>query len=71
MLKKLLVPLFQNGKCVYELPSLKEIKNHCQSQISTLWDATLRFENPHEYYIDLSQKLWDLRNKMIYEYSLK
>ncbi|QVK17434.1 nicotinate phosphoribosyltransferase [Mycoplasmatota bacterium] len=69
--KKLLVPIFEDGKCVYKLPSLSEIRSRCEKQIETLWDTILRFENPHEYYVDLSQKLWDLKQGMIHEYSLK
>ncbi len=69
--RKLLVPIFINGKCAYKSPSLGEIKKRCQREMDTLWDAVLRFENPHEYYVDLSQALWDLKNELIYKYSLK
>ncbi|HEY8364862.1 MAG TPA: nicotinate phosphoribosyltransferase [Haloplasmataceae bacterium] len=69
--RKLLVPIFENGKCIYKSPTLLEIKNKCQQEIDTLWDTVLRFENPHKYYVDLSQRLWDLKNKMLYEYSIK
>ncbi len=69
--KKLLLPIFKNGNCVYKSPSLTEIRDKCQSEINTLWDTVLRFENPHKYYVDLSLKLWNLKNKMIYENSLK
>ncbi len=69
--KTLLTPIFRNGKCVYQVPSIVEIRNRCQKEIDKLWDTVLRFENPHKYYVDLSQKLWDLKNDMLYEYSLK
>lgn len=69
--KTLLTPIFRNGKCVYQVPSIVEIRNRCQKEIDKLWDTVLRFENPHKYYVDLSQKLWDLKNNMLYEYSLK
>lgn len=65
--KPLLVPIFENGKCVYESPSLKEIQKYCLEQIDTLWDEVLRFENPHNYYVDLSQKLWDEKHRLIAE----
>ncbi len=69
--KKMLVPIFENGKCVYQTPSIEDIRNRCQEELTRLWDSVLRFENPHEYYVDLSQKLWDLKNEMIYSHSLK
>ena len=65
--KELLVPIFDEGKLVYETPSLEEIKTHCREQIGTLWDEMLRFENPQTYYVDLSKKLWDVKHKLIQE----
>ena len=65
--KPLLVPIFENGKCVYESPSLQDIKAYCLSQIDTLWDEVLRFENPHNYYVDLSQKLWNEKQRLLAE----
>ncbi len=65
--KPLLVPIFENGRCVYESPSLDEIRKYCLEQIDTLWDEVLRFENPHNYYVDLSQKLWDEKHRLIAE----
>ncbi|MHC1722610.1 MAG: nicotinate phosphoribosyltransferase [Aminipila sp.] len=66
--KKLLVPIFKEGKCVYESPSIDEIKEYCKQQIDTLWDELLRFENPQIYYVDLSQKLWETKHKLIEEH---
>lgn len=60
-------PIFKNGKLVYELPSLDTIKNYCREQIDTLWDEVKRFENPHTYYVDLSQKLWDEKRRLLKE----
>ncbi len=68
--RKLMVPLFKKGECVYQSPGLKEIRDYCMSQINTLWDAVLRFENPHEYYVDLSQKLWEVKAELLKEYSV-
>ncbi len=68
--RKLMVPLFEKGECVYQSPGLKEIRDYCMSQINTLWDAVLRFENPHEYYVDLSQKLWEVKAELLKEYSV-
>lgn len=63
--RELLQPLFVKGKCVYEYPHIEKIKAYCKEQVDTLWDEVLRFENPHNYYVDLSQKLWDLKSDML------
>ena len=63
--KELLIPIFINGKCIYNRPNVKEIRDFCQEQVSTLWDEVLRFENPHQYYVDLSPKLWQLKQDML------
>ena len=63
--KELLVPIFKNGECVYESPSIHEIRDYCKSQIMTLWDEVKRFENPHKYYVDLSRKLWDIKQELL------
>ena len=63
--KELLVPIFKNGECVYELPSIDEIQKYCKEQIMTLWDEVKRFENPHKYYVDLSDKLWNIKNELL------
>lgn len=59
--KELQVPIFKGGKLVYKKPSLEEIRTYCMQQVDTLWDEVKRFDNPHIYYVDLSQKLWDIR----------
>lgn len=69
--KKLLVKIFDNGACIYEAPKLRDIKDYCQTQIDTLWDEVKRFENPHKYYVDLSKPLWDMKEKLLQEYSVK
>lgn len=63
--RELQVPVFKNGKRVYELPSIEQIKQYCAEQIETLWGSLLRFENPHQYHVDLSQKLWDIKHKLL------
>ena len=65
--KKLLVKIFDNGKLVYDCPSMQEIRDFCASQLGTLWSEVTRFENPHKYYVDLSPDLWDLKDKLIKE----
>lgn len=69
--KDLRVQLFDKGQCVYESPSVDDIKEYCRQQIGTLWDETLRFENPQTYYVDLSQKLWDIKNELLSEMTAK
>lgn len=63
--KELQVPVFLNGKRVYSSPSIGEIREYCAEQLGTLWESVLRFENPHTYYVDLSQKLWDIKQKLL------
>ena len=63
--EKLLVKVFDKGKLVYDEPSLREIKKFCADEIDRLWDEVLRFDNPHNYYVDMSQNLWDIKNNML------
>lgn len=69
--KPLLVKVFDKGECCYQSPDIKEIKAFCNEQVDTLWDEVKRFENPHTYYVDLSQKLWEEKNSLLGEYSKK
>ncbi|MBQ7003927.1 MAG: nicotinate phosphoribosyltransferase [Oscillospiraceae bacterium] len=62
---RLLVPVFEKGECVYECPSLPEVQCYCRAQLATIWDEVKRFENPQNYYVDLSQKLWDLKHSLL------
>ena len=66
--KNILVPIFENGQRVYDLPGLKEIKDHVQKELNNLWEEVKRFDNPHEYYVDLSSKLWDIKHTLIKKY---
>jgi nicotinate phosphoribosyltransferase len=63
--KELLVPLFKNGKQVYESPDINAIKKHCEEEISTLYPGVKRLKNPHKYYVDLSDRLLDLKKSLI------
>ena len=63
--RQLLQPLFINGKRVYEYQDIDDIKSYCLAQVDTLWDEVKRFENPHTYYVDLSQRLWDTKHELI------
>lgn len=65
----LLKPIFKQGVCVYTSPSIHDIQAYCADQIAHMWDEVLRFENPHTYYVDLSQPLWDEKQRLLSEYS--
>jgi nicotinate phosphoribosyltransferase len=62
---ELLVPIFKNGEQVYALPTLSQIRQHCAEEIEGMWDEVRRFSNPHNYYVDLSEKLWKLKQDML------
>ncbi len=64
-LRALLEPIYQKGKRVYQLPDVKSVKAYCQSELETLWDEMRRFEFPHQYYVDLSKPLWEVKMKLI------
>ena len=63
--KEMQVPVFRSGECVYDLPSLEEIRAYCKEQVDTLWDEVKRFDNPHKYYVDLSRKLWEIKYHLL------
>ena len=65
----ILTKMFENGKRIYESPDIESLRSFCKEQVGTLWDEVTRFENPHEYYVDLSQKLWDVKNELLSKYS--
>lgn len=64
-LRELLIPIFQKGKCVYTSPDVMEIQAVCNKEKDTIWDETKRFVNPHEIHVDLSKKLYDLKNDLL------
>ena len=61
------MPIFKNGELVYKQPTLDEIRDYCRAQVDTLWDEMKRFEYPHRYYVDLSEKLWNIRSELLNE----
>ena len=63
--REMQVPVFEKGECVYDLPSLEEIRAYCKQQVDTLWDEVKRFDNPHKYYVDLSRKLWEIKYNLL------
>ena len=66
--KKLQVPVFLKGECVYELPTIEEIRTNCKNQVDSIWEEVRRFSNPHKYYVDLSQELWFVKQELIQRY---
>ncbi len=68
---ELLVPIFKDGEQVYKLPSIEDIRSHCKEEIEGMWDEVRRFTNPHNYYVDLSEKLWQIKHDMIAEFRNK
>ena len=65
---ELQVPIFKDGKLVYDVPTLADVRRHCEAEIGGMWDEVKRFNNPHNYYVDLSEKLWQIKHDMIAEY---
>lgn len=63
--KELQVPIFKDGQLVYQCPDIHSIRQYCLDQVNTLWDEVKRFDNPHTYYVDLSQKLWDIKYALL------
>ncbi|MBC8537203.1 nicotinate phosphoribosyltransferase [Feifania hominis] len=63
--RELMVPVFQGGRQVYESPSIEQIRAYCLGEIDRLWDEVTRFENPHNYYVDLSEKLWAIKEELL------
>ena len=63
--RELQVPIFKKGECVYQVPALDAVKAYCADQLETLWDEVKRFENPHTYYVDLSEKLWNVKSCLL------
>ena len=67
--RELLVPVFKDGVCVYDRPTVEEIRAYCAAEIETLWDEVKRLDNPHRYYVDLSEALWELKHRLLNENS--
>lgn len=63
--REMLVKVFEKGECVYNVPSLDDVCNYCNEQVSSLWEEVVRFENPHRYYVDFSGKLWGIKQSLI------
>ena len=68
--RELLVKVFENGECVYDCPDIEEIAAYCREQLDLLWDEVKRFENPHDYYVDLSKKLYEIKRILLEVYGM-
>ena len=66
--RELLKPIFIKGECVYDNPDIEVLREYCKIEVEGLWDEVKRFENPHAYYVDLSEKLWTMKHCMLEEY---
>ncbi len=69
-MKEILVPIFRDGKCVYESPTTLEIQEFCRKELKTLWEESRRLVNPQQVYVDLSDKLYDMKSALLEKYSL-
>ena len=67
-LRSILVPIFRNGKCVYDSPSVAEIRDYCLKEQESLYRESRRLINAQTIPVDLSQKLWDMKQNMMHEY---
>lgn len=65
--RELLIPIFEKGICVYESPCVEDIKQYCAKELDTLWDETRRLVNPHKVYVDLSDRLYNMKKKLLDE----
>lgn len=64
-MREIMLPIFINGECCYESPSVMEIRDYCQKELNTLWDETRRLVNPYKVYVDLSKKLYDIKIELL------
>ncbi|MDE6897335.1 MAG: nicotinate phosphoribosyltransferase, partial [Lachnospiraceae bacterium] len=64
-MKELMVKIFDQGRCIYQSPSVMDIREHCIEEQNTLWDETKRLVNPHEVYVDLSDRLYEMKTELL------
>ena len=69
--RELLVPIFKDGECIYNSPSVMEIRDNCKKELDTVWEESKRLVNPHRVHVDLSKKLWDLKHELLDDYGKK
>ena len=71
IIKSIMVPVFKNGECVYTSPAVMDIREYCRQELETLWEETKRLVNPHNVYVDLSKKLYDIKIQLLDQMSEK
>ena len=69
-MKEILVPVFKNGQCVYESPSVMEIRTYCARELDTLWEETRRLVNPQSVYVDLSDRLYEIKSGLLHQFQI-
>ncbi len=69
-MKEILVPIFKNGQCVYESPSVMEIRAYCARELDTLWEETRRLVNPQSVYVDLSDRLYEIKSGLLHQFQI-
>ena len=65
--REMLVPIYEKGRLVYDRPTVQEIRKYCEKELSLLWNEVKRLKNPHVFYVDLSQKLWEMKESLLKE----
>ena len=70
-MKEILIPIFRNGQCLYESPSVMDLQKFCKKELETLWDESRRLVNPQTVFVDLSDKLYDIKSALLDKYSQK
>ena len=70
-MKEILIPIFRNGQCLYESPSVMDLQKYCKKELETLWDESRRLVNPQTVFVDLSDKLYDIKSSLLDKYSQK
>ena len=68
-MREMMIPVFRKGECVYHSPKVMEIREYCSAELDTLWEETRRLVNPHGVYVDLSQKLYDMKIQLLNQMS--
>lgn len=66
--RDLMVQVFKGGECIYHSPAVMDIQEYCKHELNTLWDESRRLVNPHEVHVDLSKKLWEMKNQLLDSY---
>ena len=69
VMREMMTQIFKEGRCVYESPKVMDIRAYCQEELNTLWDEARRLINPHEVYVDLSNRLYEIKSQLLEQMS--